>query len=140
MKRVLGLDLGTSSLGIALSRTGVIASAYENYSFPNGQYITALNHLDEIIEQEQIEHIAIGFPLHMNGDESKMGRIILKFVEEIKRRHPTMTVKLIDERWTTVQANKILMESKLTYKDRKKVIDKMAAQVILETYLAQQGE
>lgn len=139
MKRVLGLDLGTKSLGIALSRTGVIATAHDNYRFPEYQFDMALEHLDKIIVLEQIETIVLGYPLHMNGDESEMTRVVVHFKDKIEKRHPTIKVELIDERWTTKQADRILAETETPHRKRKEVIDKMAAQVILETYL-KQGE
>lgn len=137
MKKVLGLDLGTTTLGIALSRTGIIASGYENFRFPEGQYDSAIKRVQEIVKLEAIEHICIGYPLHMSGDESDMSKQVLIFKEKLEELFPNIKVKLIDERWSTKQATRTLLEADTSRAKRKKVIDKMAAQVILETYISQ---
>lgn len=139
MKRVLGLDLGTSTLGIALSRTGIIATGYENFRFPPDRYDLALERVTEIVRLEAIEHICIGYPLHMSGDESEMSKRVLEFKSRLEQLLPAIKIKLIDERWSTKQATRTLLEADTSRAKRKKVIDKMAAQVILETYL-NQGE
>ena len=94
MKKVLGLDLGTTTLGIALSRTGIIASGYKNFRFPEGQYDLAIKRVQEIVKLEAIEHICIGYPLHMSGDESDMSKQVLIFKEKLEELFPNIKVGL----------------------------------------------
>lgn len=73
----------------------------------------------------------------MSGDESDMSKQVLIFKEKLEELFPNIKVKLIDERWSTKQATRTLLEADTSRAKRKKVIDKMAAQVILETYISQ---
>ena len=69
MGRLIGLDLGTRTCGIAISDPmGIIASGYENYRFKENDFDDALNHVKEVCEKMNIEKIVIGLPKHMNGD------------------------------------------------------------------------
>lgn len=137
MRNVLGLDLGTATLGVAISRTGIIASGYENFRFPSGAMDVALARAVEIVRKEGIEHICIGYPLNMSGTESEMSRLVLDFKARLEEKLPGMTVKLIDERWSTKEATRGLIAADASRAKRRQVIDKVAAQLILETYLHQ---
>ena len=75
----------------------------------------------------------------MSGDESEHSLLARNFKTMIEEKLPTIKVVLIDERWTTKQANRRLLEADLSRKKRKNVIDKMSAVVILETYLQMRG-
>jgi len=133
--RALGLDLGTVTLGIAISRTGIISTGYEEFRFPDSQFETALKEVVRIVKLEDIDNIAIGLPLNMNGSESQMCEKVHEFVKMIEKELPNIKIHLIDERLSSVQANNTLLEFDLSRKKRKKVIDQMAAQIILETFL-----
>lgn len=135
--RVLGLDLGEKTLGIALSDTlGMIANGIEIFRFPSYQIEDALERVKYFVNKEGIKEIALGLPLHMSGDESDHSRLCRKFKEMIENEIKGVQVFLVDERWTTKQSQRILIkEADLSRKKQKKVIDKMAAQIILETYL-----
>lgn len=133
--RSLGLDLGTVTLGIAISRTGIISSTYEEFRFEDKRFDIALNEVIRIVKLEKIEHIALGLPLNMDGTDSNMTKMARDFKDMIEKALPEIKVTLIDERWSTKQATNSLLEFDLSRKKRKKVIDKMAAQIILDTYL-----
>ncbi len=135
--RVLGLDLGEKTLGIALSDTlGMIANGIETFRFPPYQIEDALERVKYFVNKEGIKEIALGLPLHMSGDESDHSRLCRKFKEMIENEFKGVQVFLVDERWTTKQSQRVLIkEADLSRKKQKKVIDKMAAQIILETYL-----
>lgn len=138
--KVLGLDLGEKTLGVAESDLmGVIAQGIETYRFPDNDFDQALERVLFYLRKDQIKEIALGLPLHMSGDESDHSRLARRFKEMIEASAPGVKVVLIDERWTTKQANRYLMEADLSRAKRKKVIDKMAAVVILETYLQMRG-
>lgn len=135
--KVLGLDLGEKTLGIALSdMLGMIANAVETFRFPDYQLDVALERVKYYVDKEGIKEIALGLPLHMSGDESSHSLMCRKFKEMIENNIKNVKVFLIDERWSTKQAQRMLInEADMSRKKRKNVVDKIAAQVILETYL-----
>lgn len=138
--KVIGLDLGEKTLGIAISDSlGIIAQGVENFTFADNQYELALERALFYINRDMIKEVALGLPLHMSGDESDHSRLARLFKTMLEEKMPSLKVVLIDERWTTKQANRRLLEADLSRKKRKKVIDKMAAVVILETYLQMRG-
>ena len=135
MGRLLGLDLGTRTCGISMSDPmGIIASGYENYRFYENDFDNALNHIKEICEKMNIEKIVIGLPKHMNGDMGEKCEMVLAFKSRLEVA-TKLEVVTVDERWTTVIANKRLLDADLSRKKRKEVIDKMAAVEILQGYL-----
>lgn len=135
--KVLGLDLGEKTLGIAMSdMLGIIASAVETFTFPPMQLDLAFQRVKYYVEKENIHEIALGLPLHMSGDESDHSKMCREFKTMLEENIKNIKVELIDERWTTKQAQRMLIDDfDMSRKKRKKIIDKMAAQVILETYL-----
>ena len=135
MGRLLGLDLGTRTCGIAVSDPmGIIASGYENYRFRENDFDNALMHIKEICDKMNIEKIIIGLPKHMNGDLGEKCELVLAFKEKLEKL-TNLEVITVDERWTTVIANRRLLDADLSRKKRKEVIDKMAAVEILQGYL-----
>ena len=135
MGRLLGLDLGTRTCGIAVSDPmGIIASGYENYRFRENDFENALMHIKEICDKMNIEKIVIGLPKHMNGDLGEKCELVLAFKEKLENL-TNLEVITVDERWTTVIANRRLLDADLSRKKRKEVIDKMAAVEILQGYL-----
>lgn len=138
--KVLGLDLGEKTLGIAESDSlGIIAQGIENFRFQDNQFDIALERVLYYIKKDNIKEIALGLPLHMSGDESDHSLLAREFKKMIEEKVNDIKIILIDERWTTKQANRRLLEADLSRKKRKNVIDKMAAVVILETYLQMRG-
>lgn len=134
--KVLGLDLGEKSLGIAESDLmGIIATGVENFKFESMDFNKALERVIYYVKKDSIKEIALGLPLHMNGDESDHSMMCREFKKLIEDNIKGIKVVLVDERWTTKQASRILLEADLSRNKRKKVIDKMAAVCILETYL-----
>ena len=138
--KVLGLDLGEKTLGIAESDLmGIIAQGIENFRFEDNNYDRALDRVIYYVKKDDIKEIALGLPLHMSGDESEHSKLARHFKTMIEEKLPNIKVVLIDERWTTKQANRRLLEADLSRKKIKNVIDKMSAVVILETYLQMRG-
>lgn len=135
--KVLGLDLGEKTLGIALSDSlGIIASPIETFTFPPYELDKALERVKYYVDRENVHEIALGLPLHMSGKESDHSTMCREFKKQIETNIKEVKVYLIDERWTTKQANRMLInEADLSRKKRKKVVDKIAAQIILDTYL-----
>ena len=131
--RYLGLDLGTKSLGIAISdKTGVVASFYKNIKFVDEN--TLLKELESIIIKENIDKIILGYPKNMDNSEGFRAKDTLKFKEKIEK-YLHKEVILEDERLTTRLAEGVLLQADMTRKKRKKVIDGLSAVVILQSYL-----
>lgn len=136
MKKIIGLDLGTKTLGIAISdKLHIAAYGYENFKFPFLEDEVAINRLLKILDEEDVDEICLGLPLHMSGQSSPQSERALRFRDKILEKRPNLKIEMVDERLTTVIANKRLLEADLSRKKRKEVIDKMAAVVILESYL-----
>lgn len=131
----LGLDLGTVTLGFAISRSGIIASGYEEFRFPDRQWQIALQEVERVVKLEGVDIIVLGLPLNMNGSESEMSQNARKFGKAIKDIFPKVKVYLQDERLSSVESNSYLIEGGVSRKHRKKVVDKLAAEIILTRYL-----
>lgn len=133
--RYLGLDLGTKTLGVAITdTTGLIARPLKVIHFPKEDYETALRELQNILDEYDISKIALGLPKNMDGTVGFASERSLKFKEMIESM-TDIPVTLVDERLTTVLAENILLEADVSRKKRKSVIDGVAAVLILETLL-----
>ena len=135
MNKVLGLDLGTRTLGIAISDVLGIAHGYEEFRFLEGAYKHAINRVLEVCEKEKVTEIALGYPLNMDGSEGEKALSSKRFKNSLLEANPNLKISLVDERMTTIIATKRLLEADLSRNKRHKVIDKQAAVVILESYL-----
>jgi len=133
--RYLGLDLGTKTLGIAISdKGGIISTSLKTIRFEFEDYDSVLPELKEIIDSNEIDVIVIGLPKNMNGTIGFAGERTINFCEKMK----TITDKKIvmeDERLTSVSANNLLIKADISRKKRKNIVDKMAANIILQQYL-----
>lgn len=136
MGKIIGLDLGSVTLGIAISDPlGIIAQGVETFRFPQDQDSLAIPRVKELCEKENVKTIVLGLPKHMNGDVGIRGEICLKFKEKLEKRVEGVEVVLQDERLSTKIAEQSLIFADVSRKKRKQVIDKMAAVTILQTYL-----
>ena len=132
--RILGLDLGSRTLGVSVSDAlGMIARPVETIRFEQDDYDSALTQIKKYIDEFQVKKAVLGLPKHMNGDVGIRGEISIMFKEKLE----TLGVEVIlwDERLTTVAAERILISADVSRKKRKKVIDQMAAVQILQGYL-----
>ncbi|MCI8445958.1 MAG: Holliday junction resolvase RuvX [Bacilli bacterium] len=133
--RYLGLDLGTRTLGISISDiTGTIASAYKTIHFKEDDYDSLIPELKEIINEYNIGKIILGFPKNMNNTVGDRGLTTLAFKEKLEE-NLNLEVIMQDERLSTVEATHYMVEADLSRKKRKKKIDSLAANIILQTYL-----
>lgn len=140
MDRILAFDLGTKSLGVAITDSLLIsAHGYENFRFQDRTYKIALKEALRIIDKENIREICIGLPLHMSGEMSDSAQSSLIFRDDLLKERPHLKIEMIDERMTTMIANKRLLEADLSRAKRKRVIDEMSAVVILESYLSKRS-
>ena len=133
--RYLGLDLGSRTLGIAISTSGIIASNLETIRFRDDDYDYAINYTKDLCIKEKIDVVVLGLPKHMNGDEGIRADISKDFKKKLEELLPTIKVVLTDERLTTVIVDKTMISGNMSRDKRKKLKDEMAAVVILQDYL-----
>ncbi len=138
--RCLGLDLGTKTLGIAISdKLNMISSPYKVLRWDGEDYNLLFKDLDNIIKDNNISDIALGLPKNMNNSLGFAAERSMKFKEALEERY-NIDVKMIDERLSTVEATNYLLEADMSREKRKKVVDGVAASIILDTYLKMKGE
>ncbi len=136
MKKILGLDLGSRTCGIAMSDIlGMIAHGVETYRFKENHYDEPAKYVAKLVKENDIDTIVLGLPKHMNGDVGIRGEISIQFKEKLESMIDGIQVILVDERLTTKVAESQLIFADVSREKRKKVIDKMAAVAILQGYL-----
>ena len=134
--RYLGLDLGTKTIGLAISdKTGLIASSYEVLRHDNNPN-DCLDELKSIVESMKVEALVLGLPKNMNNTLGERAEETIKF-KKILEEQLKLPVYLEDERLTTKSAESLLIKGDTSRKKRKKVIDKVAATIILQSFLDQ---
>ena len=130
----LGLDLGSKTLGLSISdKLGIIASSLDVLRYNN--YEELFNELDTIVYTKSVDVFVLGNPLNLDGSVSKRSEETLEFKKLLESRYKTKEVVLQDERLSTVEAERLLISNDTKRKNRKKVIDKIAATIILQAYL-----
>ena len=133
--RYLGLDLGTKTLGVAITdKTRTIARVLKVIHFKSEDYDTALKEVIKIVEEYDIKKIALGLPKNMNNSYGFASERSLKFKEKLEELID-IPIILIDERLSTIEAENILLSADISREKRKKVIDSIAAEIILETLI-----
>ena len=131
----MGLDLGARTCGVALSDImGMIASPVETIRFEEDDYETACGRVVELIKANNVKKVVLGLPKHMNGDVGVRGEISIRFKEMLLEK-ADVEVILWDERLTTVSAQKSMIASNMNRKKRHRMVDTMAAVIILQGYL-----
>ena len=132
--RYIGLDLGSRTLGVSLSDpSGLIASSYIVIRH-NEEYDRLVTEVKKIVEEYKASEIVLGLPKNMNGTIGPKGELSYKF-KEMLENSIGIPVNLEDERLTTVEATNLLIKNDTSRKKRKKVVDSMAATIILQSYL-----
>lgn len=133
MRKLLGLDLGDSKVGVAISdELGYTAQGM--LTFRRRSLWSDLQFIEKLVAQHQIEEVVIGLPLKMNGTNSSQTEKVLAFCKELSK-HLRVPVRTWDERLTTVQAMKILKHHRIRRKHHAPLVDKVAAVIILQGYL-----
>ena len=131
----MGLDLGTRTLGISLSdATKTIASSITTIRFPENEYDVLLPQIKELVQENDVDLIVLGFPKNMNNTVGDRGNTTIAFQQKLKE-YLNIDVILQDERLSTVEATHYLLEADLSRKKRKTKVDAVAANIILQTYL-----
>lgn len=133
--RYLGLDLGTKTLGISISdELHLIANTYKTIRFEENDYNSLLPYIQEIITENNIGKIVLGFPKNMNNTIGDRCKATLSFKDLLEKTF-YIEVILQDERLTTIEATNYMLEANISRKKRKKKIDTLAANIILQTYI-----
>ena len=134
--RVIGLDYGTKTVGVAISdEMKLIAQPLTTIERKQANKLRqTYAAIEQIIVEQQVELIVLGYPKNMNNTEGERVEATKEFKEALERR-TGLPVVLVDERLTTVEANRILEDTGVAVSARKEHIDKMAAAIILQNYL-----
>lgn len=138
--RYLGLDLGSKTLGLAISdASGTISTVLKTIYFENEDYDSLMDPLKKIMQEYNIQKFVLGYPKNMDNTIGPRAEITLEFKKKLEN---SLQVEVIleDERLTSVISNQILIEADLSRKKRKKKVDGLAAQLILQSYLDRKGE
>ena len=135
--KYLGLDLGTKTLGLAMSdKLGIIASPYKLIKFSS--YEEATQELLIIIAEEKIDELVLGLPKNMDGTLGHAAQRSLEF-KELLLTKLSLPIHLVDERLSTVEAENMLLSEGISRKKRKNLIDGVSASIILDTHLRKVG-
>jgi putative Holliday junction resolvase len=131
--RVLAIDHGTKRMGIAVSdELKMIAQPLE--FIPAEPFAAFLKRLKELIQEKEVELILVGMPRNMNGSYGPAALNVQDFVASLKEA-VTVPIQTWDERLTSAQANRLLVEGNVRRQQRKEKVDKMAAAILLQSYL-----
>jgi len=132
-RRLLGLDVGSKTIGMAVSDPlGITAQGLPTYRRRNKRL--DFEELERIIRQYSVAEIVVGYPLRMSGAEGLQAEKMRLFADEIRARFG-LPVHLVDERLTSAQANRVLRETEMSIKRRGEVVDRMAAVLILQSWM-----
>lgn len=132
--RILGLDIGDKRIGISLSDE-LLWTAQSHMVLERRETISDIRKIKEIIDAYGVSEVVIGLPFNMDGSEGFKADVVRKFTETFKKYAGNIPVVHEDERLTTAQAHRSMLEGDLSRNKRKKRVDAIAAQLILQTYL-----
>lgn len=133
--KYIGLDLGNRTCGVAVSDSlGMIATSLHTIRFFEKDLDGCLEEVSKIIDEKKTDKIVMGYPLNMNGTLGPQGEYVLTFKKMLEDKK-NIEVILYDERLTTVEVQKIMIAADVSRNKRKKVVDSLAATLILQSYL-----
>lgn len=131
--RIMALDFGTKRIGIAMSDE-LLLTAQGLDSLERKVLKSDLEEIAKLAQDNNVEEIVVGLPLNMNGTYSAKTKEVVEFVDELSKV-VSVPIKTWDERLTSMQAERILLDADASRAKRRKVTDKLAAQIILQSYL-----
>ena len=131
--RILGLDIGDRTIGVAISDP-LLITAQGITTIRRKGIENDIEELKKICEEYSVDKIVSGLPKNMNGTIGPQGEKVLEFCEIIKS-NISLPIIMWDERLTTVSANRAMLEADISRKKRKKIVDKVASTYILQGYL-----
>lgn len=133
--RILGLDVGDKSLGVAISDiSGTIARGLEGVKFSKSSTKEKVEYVKKVTAYHKVGKIVMGLPVNLKGEEGYQAEKIHRFAEDLSSQI-SIPVVFFDERFSSVAAEEVLKEAKVSFNKRKKVKDKLAATIILQNYL-----
>jgi len=133
--RIIGIDYGGARTGFAISdELGITAQGLETIN-SNGSDKVILKKIDELLEKYNIDTIVVGMPYHMNGDISERVELTKKFIHKLKCKYNMLKIDYIDERLTTILANRTMHFLGIDKNKKKNIVDTISAVYILETYM-----
>jgi putative Holliday junction resolvase len=131
--RIMALDVGARRIGVAVSDAlGITAQGQDTIQRQNKR--RDWEALGRLLVKYQVKEVVIGLPLRLSGAEGTQSEKMRRFAEELQS-HFGITVHLWDERWTSTEANRLLRETDLSIEKRAKAVDRMAATLILQSWL-----
>lgn len=132
-KRILSIDFGEKRIGLALSDSlGIIAQGLETYR--RRSPAEDFQFISKLCDEKGVEECVVGLPLNMKGEEGPQAKIVLSWTEELRKKI-SVPVKTWDERLTSKEANRILIQGGLSRKEQKEKSDFVSAVIILQNYL-----
>ena len=134
MGRIMALDVGDVRIGVAVSDLmGIIANPLETYTRKGNLDVDAA-YVAKLAREKEVTQIVSGLPLGLNGQENEQTAKTREFVDKLAEICE-IPIEYLDERFTTLSAERVLIEGNVRRENRKKVIDKVAATIILQNYL-----
>jgi putative Holliday junction resolvase len=131
--RILAIDYGARRMGLAVSDPlGITAQGIETLERKNKK--ADFGRLERTIREYQVREIVLGYPLRMSGEEGRQSQKVSEFAEELRQRFQ-LPVHLWDERLSSAEANRLLREADLSSRKRAGAVDRMAAALILQSFL-----
>lgn len=136
LTRIMGLDYGSKTIGVAISDPlGITAQGIETLNINEAIKDFKIKRLKELVKEYSVTEIVVGIPKNMDNSLGFRAESTMEFIEILKNKIKNVDIKLQDERLTTMAAERVLLDADVSRKKRKQVIDKMAAVLILQTYL-----
>ncbi len=133
--KILGLDLGTTTCGMAVSDPSeILASGIETFRFEPSNFELPLDYVKKYIDNNKIGRIVLGYPKNMDGSIGFQGQIVLDFKNRLEQM-TSVEIVLWDERLTTRMVTQVMISGDMSRKKRKENVDRLAATVILQSYL-----
>jgi putative Holliday junction resolvase len=135
--RIIALDVGSKRIGVAVTDPlGITAQGLDTIQRQNKR--RDLEALRQVLAKYQVQEIVVGLPLRLSGAEGTQSEKMRRFADDL-RAHLGVTVHLWDERWTSTEANRLLRETDLSIKKRGQAVDRMAAILILQSWMEAHG-
>ncbi len=135
--RILGLDVGSKTIGLAVSDPlGITAQGLETVRRQNKR--SDLERLEQVIRKYDVAEIVLGYPLRLSGAEGPQAERMRLFAEQLRERFQ-LPVHLWDERLTSAEANRLLRQSEMSIRRRGEVVDRLAAVLILQSWMDARG-
>ena len=136
MEKYIGLDLGTTTIGVATSDVLGFVHGLETFKFEANAFSHARKYVHDLVAKTGIKNIVLGLPLNKDGSEGEATKRTKKFMEKLLEEDPTLKIYLQDERFTTISAYRTLNELNIKgKKNRQGSVDRIAACEILDFYL-----